>query len=170
MDSARPIATGAGDDGFTELPSAGGRVAKDDPRIEALGSLDELAAFVASASLAARQAGTKDALSDAAKDLTQVMSSIAVNAGQLFENGIADATLRNEARVKALEGRLSLHGFSGPARNEAASRLDIARTVCRRCERRLCAVLRGNEDMTDIMRYINRLGDLLYLLARVEEA
>ncbi|MDR3275913.1 MAG: ATP:cob(I)alamin adenosyltransferase, partial [Treponema sp.] len=72
---------------------------------------------------------------------------------------------------------LELRGFAGPARQPAAARLDIARTVCRRAERRLCTLSR--ETRADLrtearaearaLRYLNRLSDLLFLLVRLED-
>jgi cob(I)alamin adenosyltransferase len=76
-----------------------------------------------------------------------------------------------KADIASLEKKLNLEDFAGPAQNEAAAKCDIARTVCRRAERRrwaVCAAGQGGKDGTPGV-LLNRLSDLLYILARNEE-
>jgi cob(I)alamin adenosyltransferase len=162
------ITTGFGDGGFTELPASiesGGKVPKTDPRIEFLGSLDELSAFMADASLALRVPEDKLAMNDALKALPIVMSFIAMPPDAGTDARLNESLKQMEADIARLEEKLELTDFVGPAQNEAAAKCDIARTVCRRAERRFWAACSAK--VAGVL--LNRLSDLLYILARNEE-
>jgi cob(I)alamin adenosyltransferase len=71
--------------------------------------------------------------------------------------------------IAALEGESPVRGFVLPGSNPVSAKLDIARTICRRAERRLAALDRLEGTPPAIRRYLNRLSDLLFLMARAEQ-
>jgi len=163
-----------GDLGETGL-LAGPRVGKDIARIEALGTIDEL-----NAALGLARAET---LPDPMDRLLERLQN------ELFEIGAELATPDPVTRgtrtlgpqhVKALEGEIDncdaslapLAGFILPCGVRSAAALHLARTVCRRAERRLVALVResGGEISLVLLAYLNRLGDLLFVLARAANA
>ncbi len=163
--------TRRGDDGETDL-FAGGRVKKDAPRIEAIGAVDELNAALGLALAASTQ---KDVVA-----LGQKLQST------LFDLGAALAT-PDEARraregasrardVSALEAAIDtfdaalppLRRFILPGGSAAAAAFHFARTVCRRAERRCVRLQELEARDAAPLRYLNRLSDLLFVLARVE--
>jgi ATP:cob(I)alamin adenosyltransferase len=167
------ITTKTGDDGTTGLWS-GERVPKDDPRVEACGELDELSSLLGFARLACKLPETRDALEALQRALVRAGGEIA-SIEQPFPDPIQ--SWDEEAitgAIIALEARISLVGFVLPGRTEASARLDLARCAARKLERRVVALARrggSNEaPLSDILRrYLNRLSDYLFMLARAEE-
>ncbi len=167
------ITTKTGDDGSTGLWS-GERVGKDDPRIEACGEVDELSSLLGFARLACRLVETAQAIEDLQRDLVRVAGELAS-----IEPSFTDPiqSWDEEAitgKILALEARIRLLGFVLPGRTEASARIDLARTAARRLERRIVALSRAAEGglapVSDILRrYLNRLSDFLFMLARAEE-
>lgn len=169
------IYTRRGDAGETDL-FGGPRVGKDDRRVEAYGAVDELNAAL----------GAALALS-AHADLRELGAHVQ---GLLFDLGAylasPDAERRRKSRVpepraqdvEALEARMDafdaelapLRSFILPGGTPAAAAFHVARTVCRRAERRVVALHREAELDAPALRYLNRLSDLLFVLARVENA
>jgi cob(I)alamin adenosyltransferase len=168
------IYTRTGDLGETAL-FAGPRVGKDMPRIEVCGTIDEL-----SAAIAVARAEPLDA--DADRLLARVLH-------ELFAIGAELATPDPAARgfqwigpehVKALEAEIDrreqglppLDEFILPGGTRAAALLHLARAVCRRAERRFVTLIRRCEEPISLvlMAYLNRLSDLLFVLARCENA
>jgi len=134
------IYTRKGDGGQTGI-WGGARLAKDAPRMEAIGCVDELNAAIGLAVATAQRAGcfnsgdqVLDLLGSVQQDLT----------GMLPE-------LRN---------------FIVPGGTETAAHLHVARTVCRRAERRVTTLRRDGDVNPDVCAYLNRLADLLFVLAR----
>jgi cob(I)alamin adenosyltransferase len=169
------ITTKGGDDGFTDLWS-GERVGKDHLRIEVCGEIDELSSFLGFARLAVGLKETAEALEAIQRDLVRVGGEIA-SMNPAFTDPIQ--SWDEEAitgKILALEARLPLIGFVLPGRTEASARLDLARTAARRLERRVVALSRavahgGDAPVSDILRrYLNRVSDYLFMLARAEEA
>jgi cob(I)alamin adenosyltransferase len=162
------ISTTAGDDGSTGL-RGGERVSKDAPRIECLGALDELNAFLGDARCAVAGNRSKEIIGTIQGELITAAGIVAYPA----DSEIPESTGPDEGRITAwvheFEGDLSFRGFIVPGSNPAAAKLDIARTVCRRAERRLVSLDRTEGIPPRIRRYMNRLSDLLFLLARYEE-
>ena len=157
------ITTRTGDAGETGLGD-GSRVSKDDPRIRALGGIDELNSFVGL--LLAEDLA--DSLRGA---LVQVQHDLFDLGGEISIPGHA---LLAEARLAALE-RLSeawnaelgpLREFILPGGTRAASLAHVARSVCRRTERSLVALARAQALSPVALKYVNRLSDLLFILAR----
>jgi cob(I)alamin adenosyltransferase len=166
------IYTKTGDDGRTGL-FGGERVVKDDLRVEAYGSVDETNACLG----VARAAGLSSEV-DAA--LERIQAQLFVLGAELATPADHRSRLRLplldaadvaalERDIDALEARLpALTSFVLPAGTTAASALHLARTVCRRAERRVVAIQGSAELRSEIVIYLNRLSDLLFVMARHE--
>ncbi len=158
-----PIYTRSGDDGSTGLPG-GGRVAKDAPRIEALGGVDELNAALGTVR-------AHDPGGPLHAELATIQSRLLLLGAELAGAGserIRDddvATL--ERWIDRLEAELPpATGFVLPGGSPQGARLHVARTVCRRAERRILTLRRTEPVGPAPVRYLNRLGDLLFVMAR----
>lgn len=168
------IYTRTGDTGDTGL-FAGPRVAKDDPRIEAYGTVDELNAIIGQA-----RANQLDAHVD--QTLGEIQNYLFVVGAELATPDPASNQLKrvDEEAVDALEECIDafekmldpLHQFILPGGTPEAAHLHVARTVCRRAERRVVTLSRAGEEEISptLVRYLNRLGDLLFVLARLVNA
>jgi cob(I)alamin adenosyltransferase len=162
------IYTRAGDAGETSLGD-GSRVAKTDPRIEAYGTVDELNSFIGYALTGELPSEFRPWLEGVQNDLFDLGADLCVPLEDERER------LRVEqAQVDRLEelcdlvndGLEPLKSFVLPGGSEAAARLHLARTVCRRAER-LAVALAEAENVNPIaVAYLNRLSDLLFILAR----
>jgi cob(I)alamin adenosyltransferase len=163
------IYTRAGDQGETSLGD-GRRVPKTDPRIEAYGTVDELNSFLGMI-LAAPDVSEefRPWLERVQNDLFDVGADLSVPLGDERER------LRvTQGQVEWLEGlcdlvneRLEpLKSFILPAGGEVASRLHVARAVCRRAERRSVSLAETQDANPVALAYLNRLSDFLYILAR----
>jgi ATP:cob(I)alamin adenosyltransferase len=163
------ITTKTGDDGTTGLWS-GQRVPKDDPRIEAIGEVDELSSFLGFARLACSLDTTKASIEGLQRDLVRVAGELA-SVAPPFGNPIR---ARDEEAITdsihELEARIELRGFVLPGRTEGSARLDLARVASRHLERSVIALSREAKVSDILRRYLNRLSDYLFLLARSEEA
>jgi len=157
------IYTRTGDAGTTGLAD-GSRVAKDAPRIEAIGAVDELNS-VLGALLAEK-------LPDAVRAcLDNVQNDLFDLGGELSVPGHA---IMSEPHVERLERALDgfnkalppLEDFILPAGSRPAALAHVARTVCRRAERRLVSLSRKQKVAPALLAYVNRLSDLLFVLAR----
>lgn len=157
------IATGAGDEGETGLAD-GRRFPKSSPRIEAYGCVDELNAALGLALVHVR--------GDAASTLQRVQRELFdLGADLALAKGGPRITREHVARLDheldAVEAALPpLKRFVLPGGTEAAARLHLARSVCRRAERALVALKAEEPVAPEALVYLNRLGDLLFLLAR----
>jgi cob(I)alamin adenosyltransferase len=165
------ITTKTGDNGMTYL-YMGGKVSKDDIRVEAYGSIDELCSFLGMSKTQIKDKKIKNMIESIQKDLFVVSSELAVC--PKFINKIKEKTDQNcvdkiEKFIKMFERKKvpKLHCFAVPGNNFISSILDVSRTVARRAERRI-VTLKNKKDLKNnyILIYLNRLSDLLYLLAR----
>jgi cob(I)alamin adenosyltransferase len=172
------IVTHNGDDGMTAL-MYGRRVPKSHPRIEAIGAVDELNAALGVARAAALPAPVRDNLLAIQKDLIVLMGETGVAAEDLpryVKDGYSVVTPGMTARLDALIREIEAQnadfkGWAVPGATPPAAALDLARTICRRAERRICALKEaGDLKNVEIIVYLNRLGDLLWLLARRVES
>jgi len=161
------IYTRLGDDGDTHLGDMS-RVAKTHPRIEAYGAVDELNAQVG---VALNTPGLPDSQADwlrrVQNDLFDVGADLSVPAGGERERlrVVAEQTAWLEGACDAVNADLEpLKSFVLPGGSPAAAQLHVCRTVCRRAER--CALAPGAEANPEVVRYLNRLSDLLFILAR----
>jgi cob(I)alamin adenosyltransferase len=165
------IYTKTGDDGQTGL-IGGMRVSKDSARIEAYGTVDELNAVIGVVRAELPPPGDTDqvleavqnALFDLGAELA-TLSSVAKRTSSIH----AEQILTLERAIDAAEAQLSpLAQFILPGGTKAAAALHLARTVCRRAERRVVALRTAGETVSgEAIIYLNRLSDLLFVLARL---
>jgi cob(I)alamin adenosyltransferase len=161
------IYTRTGDDGTTGL-FGGARVSKADPRVDAYGTVDEANASIGLARAAGLPPAVEAVLARVQSALFDVGASLASPSAKGAVVAVGDADVAAlEAAIDALEGGLEpLRTFVLPAGTEAAARLHVARTVVRRAERAVVA-LAGRERVDPaVVRYLNRLSDLLFVQAR----
>ena len=163
------IYTRTGDDGSTGL-IGGSRVAKDDAAIECYGTVDELNATLGAAILVA-DIEAREWIGQVQAELFTIGSQLATPAGapQAASLPIVDAkwVTRLEHQIDAAEATLPpLRNFILPGGTEFATRLHVARTVCRRAERLLVATARERTIDPLIVTYMNRLSDWLFVQAR----
>jgi len=177
MSTTPSIATRTGDDGTTAL-LYGQRVPKDHPQIEAVGNLDEFNAALGLARAACTAAGRRAELERIQQDLVAFMGEIACAetdaaryAASRFTKVGAAELARLDAAVAALEAdKPPAGGWATPGANAAAAALDLARTLARRAERRLVALRRHGKIVRPLLlQYLNRVSDLLWLMARDAE-
>ncbi len=173
------IATRTGDDGTTAL-MYGRRVAKNHPRVETYGTIDELnAAMGLARSSQARSELIPEILLETQRELVILMGELAVTGsdrerylrdGHSFVTDAMVARLDAAVRLLEKEHQISYKGWATPGGTPTAAALDVARTICRRAERRLSDLtnLEGPQN-PEIGRYLNRLSDVLWLLARLDE-
>lgn len=188
FDSA--VATGKGDDGSTGLLFGGDRVTKDDPRVEAYGTVDEA---VAALGVARAQLGLKRqygvlSLSFGGWNelLVRLQRELFVVGAELATNPDArDRARDGETRVTAdmvdalgtvlreVESRIDIpREFIVPGQTALSAHIELARTTVRRAERRVTSLTRDGLLPADslVLPYLNRLADLLWILARAAEA
>jgi cob(I)alamin adenosyltransferase len=164
------IYTRTGDVGETGL-FGGGRVPKDDVRVESYGEVDELNAALGMAR--AEGLGKLDALAQTLQDQLFTVGAVLATPG----GSQADAVIPHvrlgwvdamEKEIDALEAELKpLQSFILPGGTKAAAALHLARTICRRAERKIVPLVRGRVTSNEVMIYMNRLSDLLFVMARV---
>ncbi len=168
------IATKTGDNGTTAL-MYGRRVPKQHPRVEAYGTVDELNAALGLARAAAAPAFVGANLLAIQKDLVVLMGELAVapeDLARYVQGGFSlvtpALTAKLDALVKEIEAQsVDFQGWATPGATPSAAALDVARTVCRRAERRVCELAAAGAGHNDeIIIYLNRLSDLLWLFAR----
>jgi cob(I)alamin adenosyltransferase len=153
------IYTRTGDDGTTSLP-AGRRVAKSDPLVEAFGALDEANSHIGLARLDVVDSELDRVLGFVQQRLFNCAAALGGSAVGVDAEDIAAlerAIDRYTARVGGFDG------FVLPGADESAARLHVARTVLRRAER---AVVTAGDASADVLAFINRASDLLYVAAR----
>ena len=164
--------TRTGDDGTTGL-IGGGRVPKDELRVEAYGTVDEANAALGLAAAAADDAALLDRLRSAQADLFSVGSHLAAPAGGTHNAPlppVPDAA-RLERWIDAADERLApLRTFVLPGGCELAARLHAARCVARRAERLTVGLARVEEVDAAVIVYLNRLSDWLFAEARSANA
>ncbi len=168
------IATKTGDRGTTGL-MYNRRVSKCHPRVEAYGSVDELNAALGMARATAESPFLHDHLFAIQKELVTLMGELATGVDDLpryvkdgFKLVTPEMTAQLDALVRELESRkISFKGWATPGATVNSAALDVARTVCRRAERRVCSLHEaGQLNNPEIIIYLNRLADTLWLLAR----
>jgi cob(I)alamin adenosyltransferase len=166
---AMRIYTRTGDDGTTGL-FGGERVSKSDPRLECLGTLDELSAHLGSARVLATGLLSSQ-IGVVQSDLLHLGANLAADVrshDRLPEGGGGAATGRLEDEIDTADGQLpKLKEFILPGGCELAARLHLARSVCRRAERRVVALQSAEYQCIPGQRYLNRLSDWLFVMARL---
>ena len=172
------IYTRTGDDGSTGL-FGGGRVRKSDPRIECYGTIDELNAAIGLASAAVESEAGSPSAYELRDWLRQVQHELFSIGSHLATPADSPSTAKLPPLDESMIGRLEmqidqadeqlprLRQFILPAGDEAACRLHLARTICRRAERRIVAFAMDRPVSNLIVSYLNRLSDWLFVMARL---
>jgi cob(I)alamin adenosyltransferase len=171
MSDDMKIYTKSGDDGTTGL-FGGQRVSKSDPRIDSYGTIDELNAVIGWVAIVA-DAELVEALRAVQNELFTIGAHLATpadaaNAASALPP-LDDASIaRLERQIDAADAQLPpLKNFILPGGSETAARLHVARTVCRRAERRVVELGGAEPVQPIIVTYLNRLSDWLFVQARL---
>lgn len=167
------IYTKTGDTGQTAL-FGGGRVEKDHPRVEAYGDVDELNACLGMARSVELMPRIDEVLVPIQRDLFSIGALLATPDRDKMREQLQKARI-DEARIAELERAIDdcereldpLKSFILPGGTPKSAALHVARTVCRRAERRVVALNREVQLPELAVIYLNRLSDLLFMLARV---
>ena len=167
------IYTKTGDEGATGL-FGGGRVQKDDPRVEAYGDVDELNAVLGLARAMEPMPRIDEILVPMQRDLFSIGALLATPDLDKMEKHLSKASI-DDRRIADLERAIDqceqelepLKAFIVPGGSGKGAVLHVARTVCRRAERRVVHLQRDVEIPPLVVIYLNRLSDLLFMLARV---
>jgi cob(I)alamin adenosyltransferase len=171
------IATRTGDDGTTGL-MYNRRLPKHHPRVESYGTVDELNTALGMARATSGSGWIREQLLATQRDLVVLMGELATHPEDAeryerdgFKRVSADMTARLDAGVAELEGRdITFKGWATPGATLSAASLDVARTVCRRAERRVIGLREAEGfENPEVVVYLNRLADLLWLMAREAE-
>lgn len=167
------IYTKTGDDGQTGL-FGGGRVDKDHPRVDAYGEIDELNAVLGMARAVEMMPRIDEVLVPIQRDLFSIGALLSTPDRDKMREQLRKARLDDE-RIAELERAIDacdaelepLRSFILPGGTPKSAVLHVARTVCRRAERKVVALRRETELPELVVIYLNRLSDLLFMLARV---
>jgi cob(I)alamin adenosyltransferase len=174
--SRKRVYTKYGDEGETSL-LYGGRVSKNDPHTEAYGITDEAVSTMGLARALSKDARVKDILRELQRELFTVAAELATEPDRydLFKRHFKPVTPEMvtgmEELIDDLEESVEMPKvFILPGGSPASAAIDMARSMIRTAERRVVA-LKEQDKLTnlDILRYMNRLGDLLFVLARYED-
>ena len=165
--------SGTGDDGTTGL-LGGGRSPKDDPRIEAFGTVDEASSALGLARALTSHARVTSICEELQRGLYAVGAELGTNpeADKTFVTTGPDQIKRLEQLIGELESEAEMpQGFILPGATPASGALDLARAIARRAERRCVTLERaGGLANPDVRRWLNRLSLVLFVLGRYEES
>jgi cob(I)alamin adenosyltransferase len=169
------IYTRTGDGGETGL-FGGGRVPKDHARVDAYGDVDELNAFLGMVRSVEPMARVDDIIVPVQRDLFAIGALLATPDREKMSEHLSKARVGDD-RINELEQAIDrgeaelepLKAFIVPGGTPKAASLHVARTVCRRAERRIVALTRDEDIPAIVVTYMNRLSDLLFVLARVAD-
>jgi cob(I)alamin adenosyltransferase len=172
----KPIYTKRGDEGETGL-LYGGRVSKADPRVSAYGACDEAVSAMGLARAMCRDAWVKDRLMELQREMFIVGAELATDVGSRpllekhFQVVRPEMTSRLEGLIDEIAAQIELpRSFIVPGASAGSGALDVARSMLRRAEREVVALKgAGHLGNAEILRYLNRLADLLFMLARFED-
>jgi cob(I)alamin adenosyltransferase len=158
------IYTRTGDDGTTGLGD-GSRVDKDSPRVAAYGTVDELNSAVGLVLASDLPEAARDCLTRIQHELFDLGGELCLPGAEMIpDDYVAELETDLDAFNEALP---PLEDFILPGGSDAAARCHVARAVCRRAERALVSLGRDEELNPVSLRYLNRLSDLLFVVARV---
>lgn len=159
------IYTKKGDRGETFLSNQK-KIAKSHPLINAIGSLDELQAFIGLVKTKTKNNETKKLLLKIEYDLYLIMGYL--SKADINLSSFKEKTLLFETIIKKKGQKISLKGFVLPGKNEISSWFHILRTITRRCERKVVSLIKKNKEDKNfllITAYLNRLSDLFFVLS-----
>lgn len=158
------IYTRTGDDGSTGLGD-GTRVSKDSARVAAYGTVDELNSCIGMVIAAGLDAGIAETLTEIQHELFDLGGELCIPGSSMIMDTDID---RLERRLDALNADLpALKDFILPGGGMAAAQCHLARTVARRAEREVVTLSHHDAVRPETIRYLNRLSDLLFVIARV---
>lgn len=174
--SKKKIYTKYGDQGETSL-LYGGRVSKSGPHTEAYGITDEAVSAMGLARALSQDEEVKEVLKQLQRDLFTVAAELATDPEKYdtFKRHFSPVTPEMvaglEQTLDGLDGRMEMPSvFILPGGSPSSAAIDMARTIIRTAERRVVALSElGKLTNPDILQYLNRLGDLLFVLARYED-
>lgn len=162
------IATKTGDRGDTSLLS-GERVRKDNLRVESYGTIDELSSLLGDAKHACSSSGFPDIIESIQRDLFHLCAELASHGSPYGDPLEEEAVERISGLLEQMEQEVQLTGFVLPGNSPGSAKLDICRSVARRGERRIISLAASAEVRSVVIKYVNRLSDLLFIMARKEE-
>jgi len=165
------IYTKTGDKGQTGL-FGGGRVRKDDPRVEAYGAVDELNAALGTAEAAIADPEIKGWIKRIQDELFVVGAELSTPDPEAVKRQVVpvgpDQVAAMETIIDAVDEQVPpLRQFILPGGHPGSAHLHLARTICRRAERRVLTFSDHAPVRTEVITYLNRLSDLLFMLARL---
>ncbi len=162
-----PIYTRTGDKGQTSL-FGGTRVLKSDDRVDTYGTIDELNSLLGLvvANIETKHKRLAKELEGIQHDLFDIGSNLANPKAKPISR-LPERVVEFEKRIDEMTAKMpELHNFILPGGGRVGANLHQARTVCRRAERRLIALIQHEEIDEQVIKYVNRLSDLLFTMAR----
>ncbi len=163
--------TRRGDNGSTDLAD-GGRLSKDSPRVQAIGTVDELNSAIGLALAVSPQTPNARRLREIQNELFHLGSTLSRKKPSVDHSGprlSARHVESMEKDIQTLQNQLGpLENFLLPGGTAGAAALHLARAICRRAERDIVALIRSDPVDPILPLYLNRLSDLLFLMARQE--
>ncbi|MCI0615802.1 cob(I)yrinic acid a,c-diamide adenosyltransferase [bacterium] len=164
------ISTKRGDSGETSL-AEGRRVSKASLRVEAYGGIDELISSIGFARSICEDAEVAELAKTIQRELFLISSAIATPQDKEvpeIKDSLVDSLTEHVHRIEKVEGILS--DWSIPGEHSTSATFDVARTVCRRVERSVVRLIENGEKIQpNVLAYLNRLSDLLWLFGRLIE-
>ena len=163
------IYTKTGDKGQTSLYD-GTRVDKDSIRVESYGTIDELNSYIGLCMHYINE-DEKKVLFNIQRDLFYIGSELATKNTEKLNKVVTDNDIKNLENIidKYMGEAKGIDSFIIPGTSLASAHLHIARTICRRAERRIYTLSKVDSVSPLIIKYVNRLSDLLYAIARYNE-
>ena len=161
------ISTKTGDKGQTGLWT-GERIKKNAPRVEAYGTVDELNSNLAEAKHLVNSEKVKQRILEIQNDLFRVAGALA-SMGEFAYPVQEEDVERITHYVQDFEKEVKLTGFVIPGSTLPSAKLDVCRTIARRAERRILSLAEEETVPEPVRKYVNRLSDLIYMMARFEE-
>lgn len=160
------ITTKTGDSGETSLAN-GERVPKDNLRVQSYGTVDELNSFLGLAKHYLPE-NEKDIVEQIQKDLFRLAAELAK--GEEFVRLLSEKEIEEITEiVHSYEKMVDLNSFAIPGGTIASAHLDICRTIARRSERTVVSLSKEEKIRSEVIKYLNRISDLLYIMARFLE-
>jgi cob(I)alamin adenosyltransferase len=161
------ISTKTGDKGKTSLWT-GERIEKNHARVEAYGTIDELNSHLAEAKHLVKSGKVKQIIIEIQNDLFRAAGALA-STGEFAYPVYDEDVDRITGYVYEFEKEVELTGFVIPGSTLQSAKLDVCRTIARRAERRILTLDETEKVPDPVKKYVNRLSDLIYMMARFEE-